>query len=131
MSDIQIEAFGLVATIHHFDSRKLRAANTERHERLHALGWREGPHDVNKWVADLIERMQAEIQQHKESRRVPAAPTGAERDALKVIAALLGNPYGCAYCDSGKLREDCQHDEECPYLRGVNLLNLRARAING
>ena len=65
--------------------------------------------------------------------RVPAAPTGAEREALKVIAGFLASPYGCAFCDSGKLRspdrEDRQHDEECPYLRGVNLLNLRAPLI--
>jgi hypothetical protein len=39
------------------------------------------------------------------------------------LRALLANPHGCRFCDSGELRrEDRSHDDDCPYLVAGDVL---------
>jgi hypothetical protein len=42
--------------------------------------------------------------------------------ALSILTALLKEPYGCRFCDSGKLRSEKPHDDACPYLAAEQLL---------
>lgn len=59
---------------------------------------------------------------------VSSSPAVLDKEAKleAVIKDLLVNPYGCRFCDSGKLRTpndpEKDHDEDCPFLVATQVL---------
>jgi len=49
-----------------------------------------------------------------------------EDTAVEILRAIVASPYGCAFCDSGKLRTEGNpakdHDEDCGFARAVAFL---------
>lgn len=56
------------------------------------------------------------------TRDVVDASLCAEFEAA--LRAILADPYGCPFCDSGKLRNPTkEHDEACGYCLAAEALN--------
>jgi hypothetical protein len=74
--------------------------------------------DAMEAAADELERQAAAVVATLPARGLAqAAP-----DMLEALTALLKDPTGCAFCDSGKPRKSvrtgelCEHDEACGYV---------------
>ncbi len=44
-------------------------------------------------------------------------------EVLAILRRFLESPYGCGFCDSGKLRNPNKpHDDDCPFLQAERML---------
>ena len=84
---------------------------------------REGEHHIIVWssgAAEQLDAFVAEITKPSLTMRILTL-TRQQRDAAeKALRQIIKEPFGCRFCDSGKLRTpnnpDKDHDVDCGYL---------------